>query len=81
MSKRPGFPHRVTLDLTVEQFEAMTTAIDEAGGSMADYMRALIELHEQDQDLADRTAKKVRDMRAIRRETRRARLSGKLSAA
>ncbi|MGW2865597.1 hypothetical protein [Streptomyces sp. NPDC001205] len=70
-AKRPGFPHRVTLDLTKDQFDALTAAIDEAGGSMADYMRALIELHSADPDLAHRTERQMRAMRANRRRVRR----------
>lgn len=70
--RRPGFPHRVTLDLTVEQFQALTDGTDATGGSMADYLRALIELHRSDETLAHRTQDQLRIVRANRRRTRRA---------
>ncbi|MET9162093.1 hypothetical protein ABZX56_30595 [Streptomyces parvulus] len=73
MSRRPGFPHRVTLDLTTEQFAALNDAVDTSGGSMADYMRALIELHQQDPRLAERTVERMHQVRAHHRQARRAR--------
>ena len=75
-SRRPGFPHRVTLDLTKEQFDALTEAVNEAGGSMADYMRAMIELYKEDASLAEQTEKHLRRMRAVQRSARRARKGG-----
>ncbi|GAA2687084.1 hypothetical protein GCM10009864_71010 [Streptomyces lunalinharesii] len=73
MARRPGFPHRVTLDLTSEQFQTLTEVTDETGGSMSDYLRALIELHGSDQTLAERTQAQVRSVAANRRRARRAR--------
>ncbi|AWN32625.1 hypothetical protein [Streptomyces sp. NEAU-S7GS2] len=70
--RRPGFPHRVTLDLTADQFSALTDGTDATGGSMADYLRALIELHRSDETLAHRTQDQLRIVRANRRRTRRA---------
>ena len=82
MSRRPGFPHRVTLDLTEDQYETLNNAAEAAGGAtLVDYMRALIELHtatsEQDlnRDLVERTEKQLRAMRQTRRRTRRTRRS------
>ncbi|MFD8386183.1 hypothetical protein ACFV2X_48085 [Streptomyces sp. NPDC059679] len=73
MSRRPGFPHRVTLDLTKEQFDTLTDAADQAGATLVDYMRALIELHREDSELTTRAGQQMRIMRANRRRTRRTR--------
>ncbi|MFC9431515.1 hypothetical protein [Streptomyces sp. NPDC056987] len=90
MAGRPGFPHRLTLDLTVEQKETLARAVGETGGSMVDYLRALIELHvhtddeqkQLDTQLVSRTKEQMRQMRASRRRTRRVRgPNGELMAA
>jgi predicted DNA-binding protein len=75
-SRRPGFPHRVTLDLTEKQYATLTAAVDQAGGSMADYVRAIIEMYEgEGEEFAARTEKHLREMRAQQRSARRARRS------
>ncbi|WP_344534579.1 hypothetical protein [Streptomyces albiaxialis] len=60
----------MTLDLTSEHYEALNSAIDETGGSMAEYLRALIELYSDDPQLAERTAQQMKQMRQARRRRR-----------